>query len=286
VASNGKIYLKEEESGLQWYLNEIGKIPPLTRAEEALLAVQAGQGNQRAAEKLICANLLFVVKVAKEYTNRGLPLADLISEGNRGLIRAVKTFDPSKGSKLVTYAVWWIRQAILQAFFDNSRMIRLPQNHTVRMRRMIQTITKLEKELARAPALVEIAEALGDENDTFWSTQIYFQTPQSLDAPLDHDHAKHFSEFIPDSNESPPDAALQSESFQRELVDVFRVLDKREAKMLQLLFGLSNGQPLTLDKVGKLYKLSRERVRQIRNHALAKLRRSRRAKEALRDYLG
>ncbi|MGH7451209.1 MAG: sigma-70 family RNA polymerase sigma factor [bacterium] len=189
-------------------------------------------------------------------------------------------------SKFITYAVWWIRQTILQAFFNHSRVVRLPQNHLPRVRHVIRTATQLERKLQRTPAIVEITEALGDEDDSFWSAQLYLQTSQSIDAPLGYDRTDRLLYLIPDHNEPPPDAALQSESFEKALTEAFRILDKREAKVLRLVFGLSNGRPLTLDEVGESYKLSKERIRQIRNQALGKLRRSRSVRETLRDYLG
>ena len=240
----------------------------------------------QAAERLICANLLFVVSVAKEYQNRGLPLADLISEGNIGLMRALETFDPHRGLKFITYAVWWIRQAIIQALHHKSRTVRLPLTRLNQIRQTLRAIESLEKKSKRQPAAVEIAKALGKADDGFSDTSDYLRIQQSLDAPLDHGSTDLLINRIPNVSTSPPDAELNSESLKKDLKAAFRVLEARERKILRLLYGLGISRPIKLGEVGERFHLSGEGVRQIRNKALAKLRRSTQVKNNLRGYLG
>ncbi|MFQ5824722.1 MAG: RNA polymerase sigma factor RpoD/SigA [bacterium] len=285
TSKNKKSIKLERVQRSRYYLDEISKIPVLPRSEEMALIIRAQKGDQQAAERLICANLRFVVRVAREYRNRGLPLVDLISEGNIGLMRALETFDQHKGTKFITYAVWWIRQTIIQALYNKSHLVRLPQNHLRKMRQNLRAMESLEKKFNRPPAAVEIAEALVNEGHGSKSTTEYLQTQQSLDAPLDHDSTKSLIHIIPDVSTSPPDADLNSESLKKEMNVAFKVLEKRERKILQLLYGLEGDRPLNLGEVGQFFGVSRERVRQIRNEALAKLRRSKQVKNTLRGYL-
>lgn len=278
--------MNETEHSITLYLEEISKTPLLTRAEEMTLIGRAQNGGRQAAERLICANLLFVVSVAKEYQNRGLPLADLISEGNIGLMRALETFDPHRGLKFITYAVWWIRQAIIQALHHKSRTVRLPLTRLNQIRQTLRAIESLEKKSKRQPAAVEIAKALGKADDGFSDTSDYLRIQQSLDAPLDHGFTDRLVNRIPNVNTSPPDAELNSESRKKDLKAAFRVLEARERKILRLLYGLGISRPLKLGEVGERFHLSGEGVRQIRNKALAKLRRSTQVKNNLRGYLG
>jgi len=278
--------MNETEHSIALYLEEISKTPLLTRAEELVLIDRAQNGGRRAAERLICANLLFVVSVAKEYQNRGLSLADLISEGNIGLMRALETFDPHRGLKFITYAVWWIRQAIIQALHHKSRTVRLPLTRLNQIRQTLHAIESLEKKSKRQPAAVEIAKALGKADDGFSDTSDYLRIQQSLDAPLDHGSTDRLINRIPNVSTSPPDAELNSESLKKDLKAAFRVLEARERKILRLLYGLGIRRPLKLGEVGERFHLSGEGVRQIRNKALAKLRRSTQVKNNLRGYLG
>ncbi len=278
--------MKKNAHPLKYYLDEIHKIPVLTRQEEMTLMIHAKNGDQKAAEKLICANLRFVVSVAREYQNRGLPLADLISEGNMGLIRALETFDPHKGIKFITYAVWWIRQAILQALFNKSRQVRLPQNRLRQLRQMLRTAESLEKKLDRSPTASEIDEVAGENHSITSHFSTYLQMQESLDAPLDPGSTKRLINVIPDENSLAPDAGLKRESLKGELREAFKVLTKRERLILQLLFGLAGERSLNLGEVGDQLGISRERVRQIRNEALDKLRRTHHAKNTLRTFLG
>jgi RNA polymerase primary sigma factor len=271
---------------LRHYLDEISKIPVLTRAEEMALIIHAKNGNQQAAEKLICSNLRFVVRIAREYQNRGFPLGDLISEGNIGLIRALETFDHHKGLKFITYAVWWIRQAILQALFNKSHQIRLPQNRLRQLRQTFRAIESLEKKLERSPTLAEIDETLGKSNIGTHTFSKYLQIQQSLDAPLDYDSPNRLINIIPNENSSAPDAGLNRESLKKELKEAFKVLTKRERTVLTLLYGLEGERSLNLGEVGNQLSLSRERIRQIRNEALDKLRNKTQIKNNLRGFLG
>ena len=251
-----------------------------------VLINRAQKGDRQAAERLICCNLRFVVSVAKEYQNRGLPLTDLIGEGNIGLMRALETFDPHKGLKFITYAVWWIRQAIIQALYNKSHMVRLPQNRLRQMRQTLHAVESLEKKFNRQPSAVEIAKALGDDGTRIRGASEYLQIQQSLDAPLDHNTTKRLINVIPNDSSALPDDGLKSESLKMDLKTAFSILGKRERTFLQLLYGLGGSRPLNLGEVGERFGLSRERVRQIRNEALAKLRRSEQIKNSLQDYLG
>ena len=283
ISKNKRSTRREQKSSLTRYLDEISKTPVLPRAEEIVLIKRAQKGCQQAAEKLIRSNLLFVVSVAKEYQNRGLSLADLISEGNIGLMRALETFDPNRSLKFITYAVWWIRQAMQHALYNLSHTVRLPQNRLKEMRQTRRTAELLEKKFKREPTAAEITEALGNEAHAFCNASKYLQFQQPLDTPLDHDSTKRLINIIPDTSTSPPDAGFKSESLRQELEAAFSILKNRERVILQLLYGLGGSRPLTLGEVGEPLGLSRERIRQIRNEALAKLRRCRRVKNSLRD---
>jgi RNA polymerase primary sigma factor len=275
----------DHKHSLKWYLDEISHIPVLTREEEMILIDRAQKGDRQAAERLICSNLRFVVSVALEYQKRGLPLADLISEGNLGLMRALETFDLHKGLKFITYAVWWIRQAIIQALYNKSSMVRLPQNRLRQMRQNLRAVESLEKKFKRQPSAVEIDEVLDKIGNGSKFASEYLQTQQSLDATLDYDSTKRLINCIPNESTLPPDAHLNSESLKQELKAAFSILEKRERTFLQLLFGLEGDRPLNLGEVGERFGLSRERVRQIRNEALAKLRHSSKVKNSLQEYL-
>ncbi|MFQ6113397.1 MAG: RNA polymerase sigma factor RpoD/SigA [bacterium] len=276
----------EDIQSLRYYLDEIGNIPVLTRAEEMALVIHAKNGDQRAANKLICSNLRFVVRVAREYQDRGLPLVDLISEGNIGLIRALETFDHHKGLKFITYAVWWIRQAILQALSNKSRQIRLPQNRLRQLRETFGAVGLLEKNLERLPTAAEIDEVLGRNENIIWTLSKYLQTQQSLDAPLNHDSPSALINIIPNDSSLSPDADLNRDSLKKELNEALKVLTERERTILTLLYGLGTERPLNLGEVGNQFGISRERVRQIRNEALDKLRRTKRVQNTLRVFLG
>lgn len=278
--------MTKDIQSLRYYLDEISKIPVLPREEEMALIIHAKNGDQRSAEKLICANLRFVVSVAREYQNRGLSLPDLISEGNIGLIRALETFDHHKGTKFITYAVWWIRQAILQALFNKSHQVRLPQNRLRQLRQHFRAVESLEQKLERRPTTAEIDDVLGKNDNIISTLSKYLQIQQPLDAPLDYDSPNRLINIIPDENSTPPDSSLNDESLKKELTEALRVLTDRERKVLKLLYGLGRDRALNLGEVGNQLSVSRERVRQIRNEALDKLRRTKHVKNSLKGFLG
>ncbi|MFQ5751775.1 MAG: sigma-70 family RNA polymerase sigma factor, partial [bacterium] len=194
--------------------------------------------------------------------------------------------DPRKGMKFITYAVWWIRQRVRRALYDKSRIVRLPQNRLQQIRRTMRVVESLEKKFKRKPTTTEISQALGNEEHTFWNAAKYLQFQQYLDTPLDHDNKNRLVNIIADASTSPPDAGLKRESLKKEIKIALRVLNNRERVILQLLYGLGGSRPLTLGEVGEPFGLSRERVRQIRNEALVKLRRTKQVRNNLREYLG
>lgn len=258
---------------MRTYLQEISKTPLLTKEEECTLAERIKRGDKSARDHMISANLRLVVKIAHDYNNFGLPLLDLISEGNIGLIKAVERFDPSKGGKLSTYAAWWIKQSIKRALANQSKTIRLPVHLVDRIARMRKITAQLADELDREPTDEEIAYAMALPVNKVAHLKSVSVRPSSLDAPIGEDGDTTFGELVGDENEATPLENLQEKSMSRDLRDIISQLEDREAKIIQLRFGLNGEHPLTLEEVGEQFNITRERVRQIQNIALHKMRR-------------
>ena len=267
------------------YLQEISDIPVLTRAEELTLIPAAKAGDKMAHDKVIRANLRFVVKIAKEYKDKGMSLIDLIGEGNLGLFRAMESFDTGRGIKFITYAKWWIRQSIIQALIYKSHMVRIPQSQLRRLRRSNKIIKEMSKEFNRTPTDYEIESNLENGDAEAWMMAKYFVHQQSLDEPLHHDEADTLMDILSDKDEMLPDSKLQEESLQMDIDIALSVLREREIKIIRMLFGLETGKKMTLGEVGDIYNISKERVRQIKDEALDKIRNSKVATDALRLYL-
>jgi len=283
VARQSKKY-RDEDRSLDLYLKEIGETPLITAAEEVTLAKLIRAGDQEALEKLTKANLRFVVSVAKQYQNQGLSLADLINEGNIGLIKAAKRFDETRGFKFISYAVWWIRQAILQALAEQSRIVRLPLNRVGTLHKIGKVSAALEQELGRDPSADEIASQLslteGEVSDTLKISNSHL----SLDAPFSTSEDNSLIDVLEDDNQPSPDEELLRDSLRSEIEKALDTLTPREAEVINLYFGLNHEKALTLEEIGARFNLTRERVRQIKEKAIRRLRHASRSK-ALRAYL-
>ena len=272
------------EDPVHAYLREIGRVPLLSREEEAHLAQRIERGDPAARRHLIEANLRLVVSIAKKYAGRGLPFLDLVQEGNRGLIRAVEKFEWRRGLKFSTYATWWIRQAMVRALMDQSRIIRIP----VHMREAIYRVTgatrRLLQEFGREPTPAEIAHELGWSVRRVRDLLQLIQEPVSLDTPVGEGEDNTLREFIPDEDALPPDRAALLKVLKKDVGKVLCTLPPRERKVLVMRFGLDDGRPRTLEQVGREFGVTRERVRQIEAQALHKLREPTRARR-LKSYL-
>lgn len=273
------------KASLANYLQDIQKTPLLTQDREIDLAEQISLGNEEALNQLVEANLRFVVSVAKEYQNRGLPLEDLINEGNIGLIKAAHKFDRTKGFRFISYAVWWIRQAIMEAIVNQSKMVRLPFNKVWEVFKVEKTYNKLRKELGRDPSMEEVTKELGISISDLSSIMKNFGKDLSLDEMISDDYDSTLMDFIPDDKSPMPDNSLMSESLKIEVSKVLDSLPIREGEILRLYYGISEERTLTLSEIGERLNLSRERVRQIKELALKKLRRTSKGK-MLRQFLG
>jgi RNA polymerase primary sigma factor len=275
---------RDEDRSLDLYLREIGETPLINAAEEVELAKRIRKGDQKALEKLTKANLRFVVSVAKQYQNQGLSLADLINEGNIGLIKAAKRFDETRGFKFISYAVWWIRQAILQALAEQSRIVRLPLNRVGTLHKIGKVSSSLQQDLGREPSPNEIAVELslteGEVSDTLKISNSHL----SLDAPFSASEDNSLIDILEDEMQPSPDESLLSESLRVEIEKALDTLTPREAEVINLYFGLNHEKPLTLEEIGARFSLTRERVRQIKEKAIRRLRHASRSK-ALRAYL-
>lgn len=275
---------RDEDPSLDLYLREIGETSLLTAVEEVDLAKRIRRGDQDALEKLTKANLRFVVSVAKQYQNQGLSLADLINEGNIGLIKAAKRFDETRGFKFISYAVWWIRQAILQALAEQSRIVRLPLNRVGTLHKIGKVSSSLEQDLGREPSPDEIARELelteGEVADTLKISNSHL----SLDAPFSDSEDNSLLDVLEDELQPSPDTCLLDESLRIEIEKALDTLTPREAEVINLYFGLNHEKPLTLEEIGARFSLTRERVRQIKEKAIRRLRHASRSK-ALRAYL-
>jgi RNA polymerase primary sigma factor len=270
---------------LDRYLQEIGEVQLLNPEEEIELARQIKKADQEALEKLTKANLRFVVSVAKQYQNQGLSLGDLINEGNLGLIKAAKRFDETRGFKFISYAVWWIRQSILQALAEQSRVVRLPLNRVGALNKIGKAFSNLEQEFEREPSASEIAEELEMTPFEVSDTLKISGKHLSLDAPFNQGDDNRLLDVIEDDQQEPPDDVLLNESLRIEVQRALTTLSDREAEVIKLYFGLEREHPLTLEEIGERFSLTRERVRQIKEKAIRRLRHTSRSR-MLRSYLG
>jgi RNA polymerase primary sigma factor len=267
-----------EESCLALYLKEISKNKTLSLEEEAELAVRIRNSERKALERLVKANLRFVVSVCRNYQNQGLPLSDLINEGNLGLIRAAKRFDEKKNFKFISYAVWWIRQAILQALAEQSRIIKLPLNRVGTIHKIGKTQSKLEQKYRRTPNVEEIARELSlDENEVRETIKIG-NTHMSLDAPLQHGEDSKLIDVLHDDSQERPDEGILDISLQEEIEKTLDTLSEREKEVVKLYFGIGEETAHTLEEIGQRFNLTRERVRQIKEKALRRLKHCSRSK--------
>jgi len=274
-----------ETASLDKYLQEIGKVDLITADEEVELAQRIKAGDPRALEKLTKANLRFVVSVAKQYQNQGLTLPDLINEGNLGLIKAAKRFDETRGFKFISYAVWWIRQSILQALAEQSRIVRLPLNKIGSINKINKMYAFLEQENERPPSAEEIAKKLDMTVSDVKESMKNSGRHVSMDAPLIEGEDSNLYDVL-NSGESPnPDKTLLHESLRIEISRALETLTPREADVVKLYFGLGEHQPMTLEEIGETFDLTRERVRQIKEKAIRRLKHTSRSK-ILMTYLG
>ncbi|MBT9392365.1 sigma-70 family RNA polymerase sigma factor [Hymenobacter sp. NST-14] len=274
-----------ESQSLDKYLQEIGKVDLLTPDEEVTLAQRIREGDQQALEKLTKANLRFVVSVAKQYQNQGLSLGDLINEGNLGLIKAAKRFDETRGFKFISYAVWWIRQSILQALAEQSRIVRLPLNRVGSLNKISKSFSELEQKFEREPSPEEIAEVLELTTSEVVDTLKISGRHVSVDAPFVQGEENRLLDVLENEDEESPDMGLMNDSLRKEVQRALSTLTKREADVITLYFGLNGEHSLTLEEIGEKFNLTRERVRQIKEKAIRRLRHTSRSK-ALKPYLG
>ena len=280
-----KQFTNRENKSLDKYLNEISKVPMIDAQEEVQLAQRIREGDQAALEKLVNANLRFVVSVSKQYQNQGLTLGDLINEGNMGLIKAAKRFDETRGFKFISYAVWWIRQSILQALADQSRIVRLPLNKVGSLGRITQASARLEQELEREPTPQEIADSLDIGITEVENALRSSGRHLSIDAPLAEGEDNTLLGVLDNNDEPNPDMPLLNESLQNEINRVISTLSDKERDVLKYYFGLDGNPAHTLEDISDKVGLTRERVRQIKEKALRRLRKSSKSK-ILKTYLG
>jgi len=273
-----------DDALLKIYFKEIGKYNPLTRDEELSLAYQAKQGDETALEQLVRANLRFVIKVAKKYQNRGLSLADLIAEGNMGMMRAASKFDERKKIKFISYAIWWIRQAILQALAEQSRLFRIPLNRADLFHKLSRKSGALTQQFGREPTDEEMSREMGLPLEDIDSLLVLTRSPLSLDAPLTSGEDGALKDYVPDEIHPDPEEIAFGNMRATAIDRALSKLKDREAKVLRLYFGLNGEDNHTLEEIGRGEGITRERVRQIKKHALKKLRQKSRA-EILRSFL-
>lgn len=269
---------------LEDYLNDISKQPLLTVEEEVKLAQRIRNDDREALERLVCANLRFVVSVAKQYQNQGLTLPDLINEGNIGLIKAAEKFDETRGFKFISYAVWWIRQSILQALAEQSRMVRLPLNQVSAVSRINKLIMKFEQEHERKPSAYELSELIDETPEKIRDSLRANGRPMSMNTPMGEGDGSTLLEVISDESTPPTDGRMIDISLATEIERMLDTLDEREKTIVEMCFGINNRE-MTLEEISEKFGLSRERVRQIREKALLKLRHSNK-KNLLQEYLG
>jgi RNA polymerase primary sigma factor len=280
-----KSITNREIASLDKYLHDIGKEPLVTADEEVLLAQRIKQGDQYALEKLVKANLRFVVSVAKQYQNQGLSLPDLINEGNIGLVKAVKRFDETRGFKLISYAVWWIRQSILQSLAEQARIVRLPLNQIGSLNKIKKAISKLEQKFERDPSIEELAESLEIPGFKIEMTKKIARRYISIDAPVNNDdESERFLDvFVPE--EPGTDDSLMKKSLSQEIERCLATITKMERDTINLYYGIGIPHGLTLEEIANRFELTRERVRQIKEKALRRLRQEYRSKN-LKPFLG
>ncbi|MEN9370716.1 MAG: hypothetical protein RI952_1581 [Bacteroidota bacterium] len=274
-----------ESQSLDKYLHEIGKVDLITAEEEVILAQKIREGDQAALERLTKTNLRFVVSVAKQYQNQGLTLGDLINEGNLGLIKAAKRFDETKGFKFISYAVWWIRQSILQAIAEQSRIVRLPLNQVGSLSKISKAFSKLEQEFEREPSPEELAILLETTVDKISDTMSNSGRHVSMDAPFVQGEENTLLDVLENQDTPDTDSMLINESLSEEIKRSLATLTEREREIIVLFFGLGTNHALSLEEIGEKFNLTRERVRQIKDKALQRLRHTSRSK-ILKSYLG
>ena len=280
-----KQFTNRDSHSLDKYLQEIGKVNLLTPDLEIEYSIKIKKGNQVALEKLVKANLRFVVSVAKQYQNQGLSLGDLINEGNLGLIKAAKRFDETRGFKFISYAVWWIRQSILQALAEQSRIVRLPLNRVGALNKIGKAYNSLEQEYEREPTAEEIAKELEMDIEEVQETLKMGTRHVSMDAPFSQGEENSLLDVLASDENPLPDTSLMSASLRNEIERALSTLTDREAEVIKLYFGFSGDHSLTLEEIGEQFHLTRERVRQIKEKAIRRLRHTSRSRN-LRAYLG
>jgi RNA polymerase primary sigma factor len=274
-----------ETPSLDMYLHEIGKVELISAEEEVELARRIKNGDEKALDKLIKANLRFVVSVSKQYQNQGLSLPDLINEGNVGLIKAAQRFDETRGFKFISYAVWWIRQSILQALAEQARIVRLPLNKIGSINRINKVFSDLEQLFEREPSVQEVAEILEMASDEVKEAMKSAGRHVSMDAPMKDDEDSTLYDILLSKDATSPDKGLLTDSLRREIERVLSILTYREANILKLYYGLNTKYQYTLEEIGQEFNLTRERVRQIKEKAIKRLKNATRCK-LLKAYLG
>ncbi|MGQ9847028.1 MAG: sigma-70 family RNA polymerase sigma factor [Bacteroidales bacterium] len=280
-----KLVTNRDNPSIDKYLHEIGKMDLLSVDEEVELARKIREGDQEAFNKLVNSNLRFVVSVAKQYQNQGLSLPDLINEGNLGLMRAAMRFDETKGFKFISYAVWWIRQSILLALAEQSRIVRLPLNKVGLQNKILKTFLKLEQDLEREPSVEEVAQYLKMPVDDI---KVYIKASSkhvSMDAPINDEDEGSLYDLLPADNSELPDSMLITDSLRKEINHILMTLSEREADIVRMYYGLDGYHQHSLDEIGEKLKLSRERVRQIKEKAIRRLKHTSKSK-LLKKYLG
>ena len=285
AASSSNKKSTSDEGSLDQYLRDISIYPLITREDEVALAQRIRKGDQEALDTLVRSNLRFVVSVAKKYQNQGVSLSDLINEGNLGLIRAAHKFDETKGIKFISYAVWWIRQAILQALAEQSRIVRVPLNRAGTLHRIGKRASTLLQELGREATHAEIAHGMDITEEEVAKTMLISQTHLSLDAPLTPGEDNRLLDYLADTVNATPDEEMFVKALTESIEEALSHLKERESRILRLYFGLDGEEPMTLEEIGALLSITRERVRQIKEKALSRLRHVSRAR-ALESFLG
>lgn len=285
MATSDKKSSKISNGSISMYLAEIGKFNPLDPDKEVELALRIQEGDEQAMNELVEANLRFVVSVAKKYQGNGLSLADIINEGNLGLIKAAKRFDPSRGFKFISYAVWWIRQSILQALAEQGRLIRLPLNRVGTITKITKVAEKLEAEIERPPKVDEISHQLNISSEEVFNAFQYSRRHSSLDTPFTEGEKNSLLDVVEDDMAPMPDTEVMRKSMMEDVLKALSTLPERECAVLEMYFGINRDRAHTLNEIGEEFNLTRERVRQIKEKAIRRLQHKSRS-ETLRMYLG